>query len=209
MTNRPVKLYDLAGSPNNTKVRLGLAYKKIPYEKIAVDFQDREALIKVSGQPLAPVLVHGDTVLFDSSAILRYLEANFPGTPRLFSSERQIMQQIEEWELFARTQAGEGVRIVFRQSQADAPDADAIRKANESIQRAASRTEEILGRTPYLTGSAPTAADLSVAPLLNLGLLAPAVASIGPIQAFFQRNLRIEGMPKTREWVSRVMALES
>ena len=206
--SRPVKLYDLALSPNNIKVRLALAYKKIPYERIPVDFQDREALIKVSGQPLAPVLVHGETVIFDSSAILRYLEANFPGTPRLFSDQRESMSQIEDWEIFSRTQAAEGVRITFRQAMAETPDAAALRKANDSINRAASRSEEALSVHPYLMGSSPNAADLSLAPLLSLGLLQPQVASISPIHAFFQKNLRIEGNPKTRDWATRVLPIE-
>jgi len=206
--SRPVKLYDLAPSPNNIKVRLALAYKKIPYERIPVDLQNREQLIKVSGQPLAPVLLHGDTVIFDSSAILRYLEANFPGTPRLFSEQRESMNEIEEWEIFSRTQAATGVRITFRQSQAEKPDPAAIKKANESINRAASRVEEALSLHPYLMGPSPNAADLSLAPLLNLGFLPPQAASISPISAFFQKNLRIEGNPKTRDWVTRVLAIE-
>ncbi len=79
--------YDLAASPNNIKVRLTLAYKKIPYERIPVDMEDRQALVKVSRQPLAPVLVHGDTVVFDSHTIVRYLDANWPSPPRLFSPD--------------------------------------------------------------------------------------------------------------------------
>ena len=86
--DRKVTLYDLGPSPNNIKVRLALAYTKIPYEKIPVDPQDREPLVKVSGQPLAPVMLHGETVVYDSYAILRYLDANFPKTPRLYSATR-------------------------------------------------------------------------------------------------------------------------
>ena len=48
-----VKLYDLAPSPNNIRVRVGLGYKKIAYERIAIDPMDRSNLVEISGQPLA------------------------------------------------------------------------------------------------------------------------------------------------------------
>ncbi len=205
---RPLKLYDLAPSPNNVKVRLALAFKKIPYERIPVDPQDREALIKISGQPLAPVLVHGDTVLFDSSAILRYLDANFRSGPRLFSPEREGMKRIEEWEMFSRTQAAEPVRMVFSQLRAEPRDEASLRRANELINKAALRVEEALAKTPYLMGDAPNAADFSLAPLLHLGAL-PADAEVkSPFLALFRKSLDLKGAPRTGEWIARVMALD-
>lgn len=206
--NRPVRMYDLAPSPNNIKVRLALAYKKIPYERIPVDFEKREPLVKISGQPLAPVLAHGDTVIFDSAAILRYLEANFPSTPRLFSADYDTMHKIEEWELFGRTDAAEPIRITFREMRAASTDAVKLKRADELINRAASRVEEALAKTPYLMGEAPNAADFSVAPILYYGALPKAVAEGSPFTAFFHRNLKIERAPKTLDWIQRVMALD-
>jgi glutathione S-transferase len=206
--SRPVKLYDLGPSPNSTKARLALALRKIPYEKIPVDPNRREPVIQISGQPLTPVLVHGDTVIFDSSAIVRYVDANFPGEPRLFSPVYETMKKIEEWETFGRMEAGEPIRITFREAFSASPDAARLKKANDLVQRAASRTEEALAGGPYLMGAAITAADILVAPYLNLAALPAAAASHSPIAAFFVRNLRIEGTPRTRAWIERVMALD-
>ena len=61
-------------------VALGL--KGIPYRFQAIDPQERAEVVRLSKQPLTPVLQHGDVVLSDSAAILRYLDANFDG-PRL------------------------------------------------------------------------------------------------------------------------------
>ena len=204
----PLKLYDLAASPNNVKVRLALAFKKIPYERVAVDPQDRQMLIQVSGQPLAPVLVHGDTVLFDSSAILRYLDANFRSGPRLFSPERERMKQIEDWEMFSRTQASEPVGLVFRQLRADPRDEASLRRANDLINKAAARVEEALAKTPYLMGDAPNAADFSVAPFLNLAALSAEAETKAPFLALFRKSLDLKGAPRTRDWIARVMALD-
>ncbi len=203
---RPVTLYDLAASPNNIKVRLSLAYKNIPYEKVPVDREDRRPLVKVSGQPLAPVLVHGDTVLFDSYAILRYLDANWPSPPRLFSAEREAMQKIQEWEQFARTEAGQPIRLVFNQMRAPSPDAADLAKAKDLMNRTAARIEEALARTPCLMGEAPNAADFTVASMCYYGAVPESVEKINPIAAFFRRHITIEKAPKTVDWIGRMMA---
>ncbi len=204
--SRPVKLYDLAASPHSIKVRLALAYKKISYEKVPVDPEKREPVVKVSGQPLAPVLLHGDTVVYDSYAITRYLDANWPGAPRLYSADRDTIKTIEEWELFARAEAAPAVGMTFREAFAPSPDATKLKKANEIINRAASRLEEALASSPNLLGAEPTAADFALAPMMHYGALPPGAERGGPVAAFFARNLRIEGAPKTRAWVGRVMA---
>jgi len=203
--SRPVKLYDLAPSPNNIKVRCALAYKKIAYEKIPVDPQDRQPLVKVSGQPLSPVLLHGDTVVYDSYAITRYLDANWPGAPRLYSADRDLIKKIEEWELFCRTDAGPSISIAFGQLRAPAPDVDRLKRANDMLNRAASRTEETLANSRFLVGDAPTAADFTVGTMLYCGAVPEKAAQASPIAAFFARHIKIQGAPKTLDWIGRVM----
>src|SRR5205085_11287493 len=95
-----IQLWDLGPSPNSKKVRLALGYKGVTYEKVSVDPMDRQKVVDLSGQPLTPVLVHGKTVVFDSSAILRYIEANVKREPRLFSSDYDTMKRIEKWEAY-------------------------------------------------------------------------------------------------------------
>ena len=87
---------------NNMKVRVALGFKEIPYEFRAIDPRDRGEIVRLSGQHLTPVMVHGDTVLFDSAAILRYLEANFRDRPPLFGTSHREQWAIEDEELFAR-----------------------------------------------------------------------------------------------------------
>jgi glutathione S-transferase len=203
-----VTLYDLHASPHNIKVRLALAYKKIPFAIIPVDSDHREAVIEVSGQPLTPVLVHGDTVVYDSYAITRYLDANFRSGPRLYSPDRKTMQAIEGWENFVRGECGPPVGMTFGQFFAPAPDAAKLKQAGEMINRAASRLEEALADRRCLVGEAPTAADMAVAPMIYYGALPDEVAKSNPIAGFFHKHLRIENAPKTRAWVQRIMSLE-
>jgi hypothetical protein len=83
----PLVLYDLGPSPNSMKVRVTLGYKGLPYRKIAVNSGNRAPVIKVSRQPLTPVLLHGGRAVYDSAGILRYLDANFPQAPSIFSMD--------------------------------------------------------------------------------------------------------------------------
>ena len=203
--SRSLKLYDLTPSPNNIKVRCALAYKKLPYERILVDPANRETVVKVSGQPLTPVLVHGDTVVFDSYAILRYLDANFPETPKLYSADRPAIKAIEQWELFARTDVGPGISAAFGQLREATPDPEVLKRANDMIGRAASRVEETLAKGDWLTGSAPTAADFTVGTMLFLGAVPEAALAKVPAWGFFRKHVRIERAPKTTAWIARVM----
>ncbi len=74
-----IKLYQFERCPYCTKVRGTLEAKGIEYEKIEVplDREQRTELMEVSGQYMVPVLVDGDTVLKDSSAIIDYLNDKY------------------------------------------------------------------------------------------------------------------------------------
>ena len=107
-----IRIYGFETS-NNMKVRIALGYKGLDYTYTEVDPGDRAELIRLTGQFLTPVMVHGERTLFDSAAILRYLDANFPDTPRLYSEEYGEMADIEGWERFTMTQLGEVVGMMF------------------------------------------------------------------------------------------------
>jgi len=206
-SHRPVRVYDLGPSPNSKKVRLALGYKGIDHERVAVDPADRSTMLALSGQPLTPVLTHGDTVVFDSGAILRYLEANVKREPRLFSEDRERMHAIESWELFTRTELGPQVGALFGQYFAPEKDPAAIARANEGLDRCAARLEEALSPSGWLVGDQLTAADLSCAASLGLALLTEKQAAVHPIMTFFRENFRIAPEREAlRRWYGAVDA---
>ena len=90
--------WELAPSPNNTKVRMALRYKGIDFEAVPVDPMDRAALREVSGQELSPVIRDRGIVLNDSEAILQYLDANYPDAPRLFPRTREERRRRDDWK---------------------------------------------------------------------------------------------------------------
>ena len=197
----PLVLYNLQPSPNSKKVRLALGFKGIAHETVQADPMDRTAVVKVSGQPLTPVITHGDTVIFDSSAILRYLEANVKREPRLFSADYETMQAIERWEAFARTELAPPVGALFGQFFAQGVDKGVVAAANASFNDAARRLEKGLSSDGWLVGSTPTAADITCASWFGLSLLSPEQASVHPICGFFSENLHLDTeFQKIRGW---------
>ncbi len=92
-----LRFWELSPSPNNIKVRMALRYKGIDFEAIPIDPFDRKSLREVSGQDLSPVIEDKGIVLNDSEAILQYLDANYPDTPRLFPADRS-RKQCDAWK---------------------------------------------------------------------------------------------------------------
>ncbi len=75
----PIKLYQFESCPYCTRVRAALEAKGIEYEKIEVPLEreERTELLRISGQIMVPVLVDGDLVIKDSSAIIDYLNDKY------------------------------------------------------------------------------------------------------------------------------------
>lgn len=72
-------LYQYETCPYCAMVRKKLSDLLLTYVSVSVPMnrREREEVVRISGQPLVPVLVDGDLVLSDEDAILRYLEEKY------------------------------------------------------------------------------------------------------------------------------------
>ncbi len=181
---------------NNIKVRVALGFKEIPYTFHTIDPADREEILRLSGQRLTPILVHGDRVLFDSAAILRYLEANFRGRLPLFGTSHAEHWAIEDLELFARhTLSAPMMEIVHhRVSGGTVDDAMQARCATAFMEAADTLMGKLAGR-PWLIGGSMSAADVT----------ASAVIYRIRQSKLFDLPSGIEGI---REWENRVTSFD-
>lgn len=200
-----LKFFLLPPSPNNVKVMLAAAIKGADYDCELVNPADRAAVVAATGQPLTPAMVHDGVKLFDSSAIVRYLDANLPG-PRLYSEDYQTMKQIETWERYALYELGPFVGRTFNQLFAETKDpreADAI---SAGFNAATATLEEALADREYLVGDAPTAGDVAVAAYLFISCMSAEHAEYHEFWGWMRENLQLgEGRDKTRAWVDRMM----
>lgn len=206
-------LHELTGTPNNMKVRIALAYKGLDYERKPLELNDfpgdRASVVQLSRQPRLPVLQHGKTVQFGSDAILRYLEANFVDTPPIFVDDYQAFGEIEKWEIFARTQLGEPIGMLFGEAFAPEANLDTIAKANRLLNERTGVLEDKLSTREFLVGDHLTAADIACASPLYMADMTGEQAKSHPIAGFFYTHFKMgDGRESTREWTRRVMAYD-
>ena len=114
-----LELHQFRHSAFCLKVRMALQSKGLSFREIEVTPGIGQiSLFRLSGQRQVPVLVDGDDVVSDSSAICRYLEelrhepALIPADPR----QRAHMQLIEDW---ADTTLAAAARAALLQAAAD------------------------------------------------------------------------------------------
>ena len=189
---------DLLGfeTSNNMKVRIGLKYKDLPYVFHSIDPSDRDQVVALTGQPLTPVMRHGDVLLFDSGAILRYLDANFPATPRLFAGNRKTLVAIEGWETFGRARLLAPLIKVVNHRLEGGDDAAVFDAAQAAFKGAVAELGPALEGRQWLVGDVMTGADVTTAP----------VVSRGSGYGFCDRE---ELAPQVIDWMDRVMAFDT
>ena len=100
-----ITLYDLAGaeadrrfSPFCWRTRMALAHKGLDVETVPWRFTEKDRLPQPNGGRV-PVIVDGDHVVLDSSAIAEYLENGYSDRPSLFGDDtgRALTGFVQNW----------------------------------------------------------------------------------------------------------------
>ena len=114
------KLYWISGSPNSWRIQLALEYKGLEYksERIDPSIWDREGegFYKLNPRGKIPVLVDGDDAIYESQAILAYLEAKHPERSLLGNNNLElgkVWQAIAEMALYSTDPCFDFSRSVF------------------------------------------------------------------------------------------------
>jgi len=104
----PVILYSMSGSPYAWRAWLALAYKGIDCELKTLSYDagdlNKSEFMALTPRRRVPVLVDDGFVLFESAAIIEYIEERWPGEPRLFSAdlhqraiERRMVREADQY----------------------------------------------------------------------------------------------------------------
>jgi glutathione S-transferase len=84
-------LYYLSGSPYAWRVWLALEHKRMPYELTQMSYDagdfNKPAFLALNPRHRVPVIVDDGFVLYESAAIVEYLEDKQPEGPRLLSAD--------------------------------------------------------------------------------------------------------------------------
>jgi glutathione S-transferase len=117
-----MQLHQFRHSAFCEKVRLVLAAKGLSVELIEVTPGIGQiGLFRLSGQRQVPVLVDGETVVADSTAIALYLEQHHP-QPALLPEDPALRARVLLLEDWADTALASGVRLALLQAAAADPD---------------------------------------------------------------------------------------
>jgi glutathione S-transferase len=191
---RPLQLHRFALSGHCHRVELALSLMGLPFDTIEVDLPQREhkrpEFLAMSPFGQVPVLVDGETTLFDSNAILVYLATKYDVERRWLPADPQAQAHVQAWLSVAAGQIAFGpaaARVInlFR----------APRDPKESIERAHALLkvmDEQLATRPFLAGHAPTLAD---------------IAGYSYVWAAPEGDVDLAPYPAVRAWLARVEAL--
>ena len=117
-----LELHQFRHSAFCLKVRMALSAKGLSFREVEVTPGIGQlAVFRLSGQRQVPVLVDGDTVVADSSAICRYLDELQPEPP-LLPKDLRARAQVQVMEDWADTTLAGSVRAALLQAAVDDPD---------------------------------------------------------------------------------------
>jgi glutathione S-transferase len=168
-------VYSVPGSPFGRAVLATLEEKGASYRLLPVAPTTMKSQPHISRHPFGrvPVLEHNGFVLYESQAMLRYLDRVrptpplTPDEPRAAARMDQAMN-INDWYLFQGVNSVIGFhRVVGPRVMGLTPDEAAIAAAMPKAHAVSNELARLLGSQPYFAGEAVTLADLLIAPQLD------------------------------------------
>jgi glutathione S-transferase len=201
----PLSFYFGSGSPYAWKVWFALEHKQLPYEAIRMQFDNGSLktpeFTAINPRQKVPVLVDEGFAMYESSAILEYLEDRYPdrGAP--------LWPKDVKARAVARRRAAEIVayidpvndKILTQIFGEGAPDTALLDAAKAELVNELARIEEWLATGDWINGAALGAADFT---------LYPYVAFLGRVDVRKPGyQLRALVPPKLSAWMHRMEAL--
>jgi glutathione S-transferase len=194
-----MKLYDRHTSPNCQRTRVVLYEKDLSYETIPVDLvkreQKRPEFLQMNPYGKVPVLVDGETILYESCIINEYLEDKYP-TPALLPTDPGRRAKIRigiDYGVNGTYGPYEKLRNEMLKPEQER-DAAVIAQARTELQSLLKRFEDEIGDRPYLAG------DFS---LLDVAVI-PRFLRLGVWGALAE-----PGLPRLVDWLERMKTRSS
>lgn len=157
-----IKIHGLPPSTFTRTVRLGCHEKGIAYELVEAMPHSIDAL-----NPFRkiPAISHGEVTLFESTAILRYLDRTFPG-PKLWPDETVAAALCDQWaSAVCDSMVNAALRYMAARFGFLPVPAEMAQKYLEKTAEVVPIFDRQLSRHRFLAGESLTAADLFLYPV--------------------------------------------
>jgi glutathione S-transferase len=204
------EVYWGSGSPYSWRVLLALTVKGVAFESKLLQFSRGDHrtpdFLAMNPRGRVPVLKDGQGVVYESLAILAYIEKRHP-TPPLFGETpgetAAIWQAVSEVDAYLGPPQEELVARVFRDDTAGHE--EALRAVVAQVLAEMATYEARLARAPYVAGDRLTAADLVLYPTLML------IGRIGTRVAALSLRLGLDTLraehPHVERWAQTIEGL--
>lgn len=167
-------VYGIPGSPYVRAVQMGLEEKGATYRLHPLDFGESKSPEHLERHPFGrvPAFEHGNFRLYETQAILRYLDDLIPqppfepADPRLAARMNQIIG-INDSYLYPKTTVIVVQRILGPLFLGRATDESAIAAVVPQARLCIAELERLLGSQPFVAGEQLSIADLVLAPNLD------------------------------------------
>jgi glutathione S-transferase len=199
-----------SGSPYSWRVLLALEYKRLEYTSHLLQFSKQEHksphMLALNFRGRVPVVKDGDYVVFESLAVLYYLDLKYPDPPIFGRSPEEagvIMRVICEYQAYAEEQLNKLVRAFFFTNTTHRR--DELANAMHVVASEARSIEARLSKSDWVVGESFSAADIVIFPGLQMLLRALHKPEARDLSTRF---LPLDiNYPALARWIKRVEAL--
>jgi glutathione S-transferase len=209
-TTMSLEIYWASGSCNSWRVMLALEIKKVPYQKRLLNISQREnrspEFLILNPRGKVPVLRDGDFSLYESVAILLYLDRKYPEPPlfgRTPEEAGQILRQVLELINYVEPKVDRFALPIYQGKVGE--QAAAIQTAARALHEELATLEASLTRRAYLAGDGPGATDCTAVAFVQHTLRAAGKEAAAPLELDFLPLAR--KYPALAAWVGRMEAL--
>ena len=199
-----IRLFRAPWSTNVERVTLAMGHKGLQVESIWIDYSDRRAVEKASGQPLVPVVDFDGEIVHDSARIIARLEELHPDPP-LFPADRARHAELDvfvEWFNGVWKRPPNEIERILGLPETDPA---LIADLTGLMDNWLDFFESLLDGRDYLFGDEFSAADCIAYPFLKYAAgRDPADDEL--FHRILDEHQSVEGRPRLAGWIDRVAA---
>ena len=203
-----IDVYWGSGSPFSWRVLLALEYKRLPYVShlLQFDLQEHKAprMLAMNPRGRLPVLVDDGYVVFESLAVLYYLDLKYPSPPLFGHGPEEagvIMRVINEFQAYIEP----GLMGIVDALLAGRPRTQQLADAMHTVAGEARTIEGRLAKGDWIVGDTVSAADFAIYPCIRL--LQRALERPEAVELSARFLPARTHYPRLAAWMQRVEAL--